>query len=143
MQAQVKRGVVILPTAFVNTVALRGGLSGETVFTAVCNGYLDGTEPKICKECDGCGDFETCVTKKKCKNKSGGGVSTHAFMSSILLISMIFGGVAFWHYRKTREDMREQVRGILAEYMPLEGDDGQVGSPMDFARRGGTENLMS
>lgn len=142
MQAQVARGVVILPTAFVNTVALRGGLSVDTVFTAVCNGYLEGTEPKVCKECIGCGDFDTCIAKKKCKGK-GGGVSPHVFMGSILLISLVFGAAAFWHYRKTREEMREQVRGILAEYMPLEGDEGQVGSPMDFARRGGTEGLMS
>lgn len=143
MQAQVSRGVVILPTAFVNTVALRGGLNVDTVFTAICNGYLDGTEPSICKECSGCGDFNGCIANKKCKGKGGGGVSTHTFMSSILFICIAFGGAAFYHYRKTREEMREQVRGILAEYMPLEGDDGHVGSPMDFARRGGSEHLMS
>lgn len=143
MQAQVKRGVVILPTAFVNTVALRGGLSVDTIFTAICNGYLEGTEPSICKQCDGCSDFDTCIQKKKCNGRGGGGVSMHTFMGSILFIALIFGSAAFWHYRKTREDMRDQVRGILAEYMPLEGDDGHVGSPMDFARRGGTESLMT
>ena len=143
MQAQVSRGVVILPTAFVNTIALRGGLTTATVFTGICNGYLDGTEPKICTECQGCPDFEGCIGSGKCHGgKGGGGVSKNAFMGSIILLSCVFGGVAFWHYRKTREEMREQVRGILAEYMPLEGDDGHVGSPMDFARRGGTENLM-
>ena len=63
-------------------------------------------------------------------------------MSSLFMIAFAFGGIAFWHYRKTREDMRAQVRGILAEYMPLEGDDGAVGSPMDFAGRGGNESLM-
>jgi hypothetical protein len=63
-------------------------------------------------------------------------------MSSILAIVVAFGAAAFIHYRRTREEMREQVRGILAEYMPLEGDDGHVGSPMDFARRGGSEHLM-
>jgi len=143
MQAQVKRGVVILPTAFVNTVALRGGMSVETVFTAICNSYLEGTEPSICKQCDGCQDLDTCIREKKCNGRGGGGVSMHTFMGSILFIALIFGSAAFWHYRKTREDMRDQVRGILAEYMPLEGDDGHVGSPMDFARRGGTESLMT
>lgn len=142
MQAQVSRGVVILPTAFVNTIALRGGLTTATVFTGICNGYLDGTEPKICTECQGCPDFDGCINSGKCHGGKGGGVSKNAFMGSILLLSCVFGAVAFWHYRKTREEMREQVRGILAEYMPLEGDDGHVGSPMDFARRGGTENLM-
>lgn len=144
MSAQVQRGVVILPTAFVNTVALRGGLSVNTVFTAICNGYLEGTEPKVCKKCVGCSDdLDQCIVKQKCKGKGGGGVSMKVFTSAILFVSIVFGGAAFWHYRKSREEMREQVRGILAEYMPLEGDEGQVGSPMDFARRGGTENLMS
>jgi len=142
MQAQVKRGVVILPTAFVNTVALRGGLSVDTVFTAVCNGYLDGTEPKVCN-CVGCDDFEGCIAKKKCKGGSKDSISKRTFMSTVLMISLVFGAAAFWHYRKTREEMRDQVRGILAEYMPLEGDDGNIGSPMDFARQGGTENLMT
>lgn len=141
MESQVQRGVVILPTAFVNTVALRGGLSTETVFTAICNGFLEGTKPKICKQCEGCGDFAGCIAKKRCKGSSGG-VSTHMFMSSIMFISLVFGAAAFWHYRKTREEMREQVRGILAEYMPLEGDDGHVGSPMDFARKGDATGLM-
>lgn len=142
MEAQVNRGVVILPTAFVNTVALRGSLSTDTVFTAICNGYLEGTEPSICKACDGCNDFDGCIAKKKCHGK-GGGVSMNTFMSSLLVVALIIGAAAFWHYRKTREDMRAQVRGILAEYMPLEGDDGHVGSPMDFARKGGTESLMT
>ena len=41
--------------------------------------------------------------------------------------------------------MREQVRGILAEYMPLEdsGDGAMNGSPMDFARGGGSTGLIS
>lgn len=143
MQAQVSRGVVILPTAFVNTVALRGGLSVETVFTAICNGYAEGTEPKICGQCTGCPDFDGCISNGKCRGGKGGGVSMHTFMGSIIVIVIAFGAAAFLHYRRTREEMREQVRGILAEYMPLEGDDGHVGSPMDFARRGGSEHLMS
>jgi len=144
MAAQVTRGVVILPTAFVNTVALRGSLSISTIFTAICNGYLEGTEPSICKQCSGCPDFDKCIEKKKCQGRKGsGGISTKVFMVSLLGVCAIFGAGAFYHYRKTREEMREQVRGILAEYMPLEGEDGTVGSPMDFARRGGTENLMT
>jgi len=142
MEAQVNRGVVILPTAFVNTVALRGSLSTDTVFTAICNGYLEGTEPPICKACDGCNDFDACIAKKKCHGK-GGGVSMSTFTSSLVVVAAVIGAAAFWHYRKTREDMRAQVRGILAEYMPLEGDEGHVGSPMDFARKGGTESLMT
>ena len=54
----------------------------------------------------------------------------------------LFSGVGYWHYNKTREDMREQVRGILAEYMPLEDQD-ESGDAMAFARGGGTTSLIS
>jgi hypothetical protein len=40
--------------------------------------------------------------------------------------------------------MRDQVRGILAEYMPLEGGDDLDGSSqMDFERQGQTSSLIS
>jgi hypothetical protein len=62
----------------------------------------------------------------------------------MLFVVALFSGLGVWHYKKTREDMRDQVRGILAEYMPLEDqDDGAVASPMDFARRGGSNSLLS
>lgn len=142
IRAKDQLGVVIIPTAFVNNIALHGGLSVDTVFTAICSGYLEGTEPKVCKKCKGCSDFDACIATDKCKTKGGGGVSARMFTSSILLVFLAFGGAAFWHYRRTREEMRNRVRDILAEYMPLEGDDGEVGSPIDLAERVvGTENI--
>lgn len=72
----------------------------------------------------------------------GGGVSTHTFFTSILFIIGGFGALAVWHYKKTRDEMRDQVRGILAEYMPLEDQDAAGGAssvnPMNFARPGAT-----
>merc|ERR1712023_132943 len=61
--AQSERGVVVLPTAFVNTAAIRGQLSSASVFTAICAGYSEGTRPAICDKCSGCADAVTCVTK--------------------------------------------------------------------------------
>ena len=74
---------------------------------------------------------------------SSGGVSTHTFAVSMMFVIALFSGLGFWHYKKTREDMRDQVRGILAEYMPLEDQEADAGSPMDFARRGGSASLIS
>ena len=55
-----------------------------------------------------------------------------------------FAGAGYWHYNKTRDNMREQVRGILAEYMPLEDqDEAAGGNPMEFAMRGGNTPLFS
>lgn len=148
MAAQTRRGVIVLPTAFVNTVALRGALTIPTVFSAICAGYLEGTEPKICTQCAKCPDEIGCVRSGgKCSSKvvggGGDGVSARTFTVSLLAVVAAFGGIGFLHWKKTRDEMRDQVRGILAEYMPLEDDGDGNGSPMDFARRGGTTHLIS
>lgn len=142
-----RRGVVVLPTMFVNTVALRGSLTTNTVFSAVCAGFSEGTTPGICDTCLGCADVATCVeTGGSCKTSSrsasSGGVSKKTFGVTLLLLCLLFGAVGFVHYRRTREEMRDQVRGILAEYMPLEGGDDNH-NPMDFARAGHSASLIS
>lgn len=146
--AQTERGVVVLPTAFVNTAAIRGALSVNNVFTAICAGYSEGTRPAICDKCAQCSDPGVCVKaggvcQSNGSSKNSDGVSTHTFALSMFFVIGAFTALGVWHYKKTREDMRDQVRGILAEYMPLEGEDGEVGSPMDFARRGASTSLIS
>lgn len=155
LTAQSQRGVVVIPTAFVNTAAIRGALNVNNIFTAICSGYVDGSTPEACMQCAGCPDPITCVKNGICsvnnnKQKSnGGGISTSFFMMSMLTVVGLFTALGAWHYKRTREDMREQVRGILAEYMPLEDNEdgrmnGKIGSPMDFAHGGGvTTSLIS
>lgn len=146
ISSQTERGVVVLPTAFVNTAAIRGALTVNNVFDAICAGFADGTSPDICKKCQKCGDPEGCVKAKGvCKSGGGGssgGVSTTTFIVTLFAVVGLFGGVYVWQYKKNKEEMRDQVRGILAEYMPLEDKD-EIGSPMDFAQRAGTTSLMS
>merc|ERR1712176_1425869 len=48
-----------------------------------------------------------------------GSISTHSFYGWLLFVVAAFSVVGVWHYKKTRDDMREQVRTILADYMPL------------------------
>lgn len=152
--SQEQRGVVVIPTAFVNTAAIRGQLSATTVFTAVCAGFSAGTQPDICKKCGSCADAPDCVKNGYCSagsiggggGSNGSGVSKNTFAMSMLLVVALFGGVGMWHYKKTQDDMREQVRGILADYLPLEDQDaamGGGGSPMDFARGGVGTSLIS
>lgn len=149
IDVQTKRGVVVLPTAFVNTAAIRGALTVGNVFTAICAGFKAGTAPTICDQCASCGDPADCVRSKGVCKKGGrrshesGGVSTSTFVLSLIFVMGIFGGVGAWYYKKTREDMRDQVRGILADYMPLEDQDAGGGSPMDFARKGGNVSLIN
>lgn len=152
ISSQTQRGVVVIPTAFVNTAAIRGSLSVSNVFGAICAGFAEGTVPEICQKCVKCHDVLGCVDQGYCSADAsamaaagGGGVSTHTFAFSMLFVIGIFSGLAVWHYKRTREEMRDQVRGILAEYMPLEDQDGVGGhgSPMDFARGGAATSLIS
>lgn len=144
-----RRGVVVLPTMFVNTVALRGALGTNIVFNAVCAGFHEGTMPDICDKCTGCADVGSCVKSNgQCSKTAGGGtdsgsgVSKKTFGMTLLSMCAVFGTLGYLHWRRTRDEMRDQVRGILAEYMPLEGGD-MEGSPMDFARRGQAASLIS
>lgn len=98
MAAQARRGVVVLPTAFVNTVALRGALTVTTVFNAICAGYLEGTAPKVCTQCSKCPNELDCIRNKgKCVGMkatgSSGGVSTRTFFVSLLAVVAAFAGI--------------------------------------------------
>jgi len=143
-----RRGVVVLPTMFVNSAPLRGALTSNTVFNAVCAGFVEGSEPSVCNTCNQCGDVVDCVKRGSCSSggssgASGGGVSKKTFGMTLLFMCALFGTAGYVHWRKTREEMRDQVRGILAEYMPLEGGENEHHNPMDFARSGQSASLIS
>lgn len=130
LKAQTDLGVVIMPTAFVNKVAIRGSMTVSNIFQAICAGFAHGSEPHICNSCSHCGDAAACVKRGHCTAKMGGAyhaaegvpkgsVSTNSFYSWMLFVVAAFSVAGVWHYKKSRDDMREQVRTILADYMPL------------------------
>ena len=142
LTAQSDLGVVIMPTTFVNGVAIRGSMTVSNVFQAICAGYEQGTKPHICDTCSQCGDPVKCVKHGHCTSAMGGAtfaisegttngsVSRSGFYGWMFMVVGCFSAIGVWHYKKTKEDMREQVRGILAEYMPLEDQEsGAVGGP--------------
>jgi hypothetical protein len=122
---QVVSGVVRTPAFFVNQAPVLGSLSYSTVFKAICSGYAAGSEPHICEKCANCLDEAACVLGGRCS--SGGsstpGVSIPAFAGSLALVSLVLTLVGMIQYRRQQRQMHDQVRGILAEYMPL--DDNQ------------------
>jgi hypothetical protein len=109
-----------------------GKIDNRNVFNAICAGFLDGTSPDICDKCEGCAssELEHCASSGVCSGgggsgsggKSGGGVSTGTLVFSLLFTVGIMGGAGFVYYRRQQAEMRDQVRGILAEYMPLDDD---------------------
>lgn len=147
IQSQTESGVVILPSAYVNGAPIRGSLTVNNIFDAVCAGFAVGTAPKICTKCQVCDDPSDCINGGSggvctivANGKSSAGVTTHSFVSAMLFIIACFSGLGVWHYKRTREDMRDQVRGILADYMPLDDQDekrggvSMISNPGNFAR---------
>jgi hypothetical protein len=122
-------GVVRVPAFFVNQAPVLGSFSYSTVFKAVCAGYASGSEPAVCLTCANCQDEAGCVLSGTCS--SGGtmqpGVSIPAFAGALALVSVAFALVGLIQYRRQQLHMRAQVRGILAEYMPLDENQKQQG----------------
>jgi len=134
-------GIIVLPVAYVNAVPLRGTLDFDVVFKAICAGYLDGTVPDICTKCADCSSGEqdseyTCVVEDYCAIKDVGGISTITFSGTVAGMIILFGIIALVQYKRSQAQMRRQVKGIMAEYMPLDkqgfnGDDTALGQDDD------------
>jgi len=151
IKAQERRGVVVLPTIFVNAVALRGALTENTVISAICAGFMEGTAPNICNKCSSCGNKLLCVQNDgKCdtpgssgSSKSGDGVSKRSFGMTLFVLFAMFGAGAYLHWKKSREDLRGEVRGILSEYMPLEDGGRNDDNGISLGNTDGSTSFLS
>jgi len=121
--AKDKSGVVILPAMYVNRVSIRGSLEFPVVFKAICAGFASGTAPSVCTMCAGCPDEKACITNGFCgSKKSQESVSSTTLALSLLGLSVLFCCVSVIQHRRYQRQVQEQVKGIIAEYMPLEED---------------------
>jgi len=119
-----ENGIIVMPVAFVNGVPIRGTLDFDVVFKAVCAGYKKGTQPDICTKCADCSDsgIDTeyiCVLNDHCALKDKEGVSKITFGGGLAGVVVFFGILALIQHVRSKGAMRSQVKGILAEYMPL------------------------
>jgi hypothetical protein len=124
-------GAIIIPSVFINQVPIRGELSYRNVFRAICSGYATGSEPSICQSCMYCNDISTCVQQNgKCRagygsessltlTNGGTSITLVTFLISILMIVLIFAVIGYCLYQRQQRRMRNEIRGILAEYMPV------------------------
>jgi hypothetical protein len=133
LAAKEASGVVILPAAYVNNAAIRGALEFATIFKAICAGYIKGSEPPVCLKCASCGiDEYQCVVDGRCPDGTGA-VSVPVFAGSLAAIVICFGCLGLIQWQRSQRQMRDQVRGIMAEYMPLDENSKveSAGIPMD------------
>ena len=113
--------VVLIPSFFVNQAPVRGELGFSTAFKAICAGFPAGAQPEICVTCANCGDEKLCVEKKKCEAANGGAgqISPSMFFLSMLALSLVFSTVGYIIHQRQQAHMRQQIRGIVQEYMPV------------------------
>jgi hypothetical protein len=84
----------LVPSLFVNqTMALRGAMTTSEVFEAICAGYIVGSEPPICKQCNTCADVNKCVEVGFCPGSdSPNAAPLPVFVGSLLgLVACVLG----------------------------------------------------
>jgi hypothetical protein len=123
LSARESSGVVILPSFYVNQAPLRGALTVFEVFEAICSGYAAGSEPDVCKKCVKCDDMDSCVEQGHCQGAgSMDAVSVPVFLGTLMAVTICFGCLGLIQWQRSQRQMRAQVRGILAEYMPIDAN---------------------
>jgi PA domain len=117
-------GTFLIPTVFVNRVSIDDDMSYSTVFREICSGYSIGYEPKICVQCANCNNETRCIEQRgKCTAgttmSDNGGVSFSILGTSILLLLCWFSIFGYCQYKSQQRYMKEQIRGVVQEYMPV------------------------
>lgn len=121
-------GVFLLPSLYINGAPVRGELSLPTALKAICAGFASGFEPSICTKCESCANIEACVKQKSCNAAAGGGgggVPLPVFAVSFLLLVVVFLVALYITQKRQERLMKQQIRGVLARYMPLDERNGQ------------------
>lgn len=125
---QYARGVIVVPSTYVNDVAIRGALTPNNVFSAICAGYLPGTEPRICKQCAHCPNPMDCAETGFCTNgwehriinhiadNQGDGISPVFFFFTMCVCMGSVVALGVFYNNRNQSRMRDQMRDLLAQY---------------------------
>ena len=130
-----EKNIVYVPECIVNEAVLWGGLSPLNVLSTMCHGYARDALPKACDCVEaaalvGSDAYSKCLadsvapyvtpTVTRTKTVEEDGLPWYAVFLLVvaIVVVMLLAGLAYWKH--TQQQMRDQVRGILAEYMPLE-----------------------
>ena len=100
------------------------------MFKAICAGFAPNTQPQICTKCANCSDEKTCVLNGKCPN-SAGTVDQGTFIGSLAGLTLAFSVLGVVIYMRQQRLMKEQVRGMIKEYMPLEVQNQNVNTALE------------
>lgn len=119
LQEKDSNGIVVMPVVYVNGVAVRGAMEFATVFKAICSGFARHTEPSVCSKCADCYDEKKCVLNGRCP-ASAGTVGQGTFVGSLAGLTLSFSLLGVALYMRQQRQMKEQVRSMVKQYMPLD-----------------------
>lgn len=146
LETQREQSIHIIPTLYVNGAPFDSTLTADVLFHVVCNYFKysplhkDSVERRLCFRCGSleCTDFSGCVANDGiCPDlysreaaarianheEETDGVSVGTFVSSIvLLVALTVAAVVALH-RRSRLQLRQQVRSIVSDYVLLENNE--------------------
>merc|ERR1712012_177895 len=109
----------------------------------VCNGIMDAARPSVCHACTGLASdtqTEICLASQDWSNQdikednqsqakntkdsdgSSDSVSVGHLLLYLLIILLAMAVGGYFYYIHLQKKMREELRSVLAEYVPLEGE---------------------
>jgi hypothetical protein len=136
-----RENIVYVPECIVNGVVHYGSVDPPTILASICQGFPLADRPPVC-DCAIDSRYNDCVARNGAAPVAGGGSSSKdpiiahdgmpwygvLMLVVAIVVVMLLAGLAYW--KRTQRQMRDQVRGILAEYMPME-DLGEALNPMN------------
>lgn len=114
--------IVVLPSAVVNDVVMRGTFQANVVLSALCNAFNARTPPTVC-ECirEGSSDVDACM---HAKTGSSGGLPGWGVGLIVALVMLAVGaGIALvWMYRRQKQTS-ETLYSLIADDGRLVGEE--------------------
>jgi hypothetical protein len=121
IRAQNERGVVVVPSVFVDGIALRSALTVDNVFVAICARFGLAKTPRICEQCATCRNPYECI--------QAGGICSHdlaplacerlhfSLLPVVLVLVGLTGLLIHWH--SNREKVHEITKGFPISYYTM------------------------
>ena len=120
-------------------------MTSERLAKIICDGFKDHTAPTVCKcieqantlnefmLCQQCESSGTCGDVPGSASKTSGGLTFSSALGIVLITTTIVALGAFAYNKYNKRQMHDDVRNILAEYMPL---DDVMDGPGESGRNG-------
>jgi len=139
----------LIPSIYVNEVYVTGAISTSRVLATICRGYEENTQPDVCmcvekppSEQMPCVEDRGYLAAKTSKIVNNSGFTTGQVLLIVFFVVSGMTSAGYLYWRRTQQEMRQEMRNILAEYMPV-GDDEDTNSSNLLPQHSTNKNTMA